>query len=385
MNIKTTPQDLSLYTADNIDQLQWPETDEGTYAKKYFTPLIKHGVDQYVKNINATLSILKLRESIFPLLIVDNVYENSYVCSPYGHYILLGLESLHLLDNRFLRASAASSLKGLGKILKQGNINNIVYIDHWLFSTDLHLKEMGNADLQCIVQFLTEKYPRHALALRSINSKNNPELKEHLKQNQFSLLLSRQVYLTDATDDSIFNTRILKSDLKLLRECDYELVDNDQLDEKEHERILELYNLLTIQQHSTLNPQLNLRFIRLLLEEKILQVKALKKNGVIEGIVGYLERDQTLLCPFIGYDKSHPDKTRLYRLLSTTLLLEAKKRKCLMHQSAGASFYKTVRRAVGYPEYLGVYTRHLPFKQKCVWGLLQGMTNLAAPRFMKKY
>ena len=158
-----------------------------------------------------------------------------------------------------------------------------------------------------------------------------------------------------------------------------------QLNAEEHERILYLYNLLSIEQHSRLNPQLNLSFIRLLIEEKILQIKALKKEGMIEGIVGYLVQGKTLFCPFIGFDKAHPDKSKLYRLLSTTLLMEARKNKFLMHQSAGASFYKTVRRATGYQEYLGVYTRHLPFKQKFAWGVLQGMMNLAAAPLMKKY
>ena len=385
MNIDSSTDQLCLYTADTIDQLVWPETDEGMFAKKYFTPLVSHGVDHYIKNIKASLSILKVNDRVFPILVVDNEYENSYVCSPYGHYIQLGLESLHLVDNRFLKAGAEKSLKSIGKILKRGRINNIVYINHWLFSTDLHSKGIEVQKLQAMTAFLTQKFPTHAIAFRSINNKNNPDLKKSLKQEKFSLLLSRQVYLTDTKDDSIFNTRILKSDLKLLRESEYEWVDNDALDAKEHERILELYNLLSIEQHSALNPQLNLRFIQLLVEERLLQIKALKKNGVIEGIVGYLEREQTLFCPFIGFDKSHPDKSRLYRLLSTALLLEARKKQCLMHQSAGASFYKTVRRAVGYLEYLGVYTRHLPFKQRCAWSLLQGLTSLAAAKFMKKY
>jgi hypothetical protein len=378
-------QELALYTAETIDQLEWPETEEGLHAKKYFVPLVKDGINHYVKNIRGSLVILKYKENAIPLLLVEDEFENSYVCSPYGHYILLGLEYLHLMNNRLLRAGAANSLKGIGKILKQGKINNILYINHWMFATDLHSREIGEEDLRKIVNFLSENYPRHAIAVRSINSKNNPELKQHLGNIRFSFLLSRQIYLTDTNDEAIFQTRILKSDLKLLRECDYEIVGNDDLQEHEHERILQLYNLLSIEQHSALNPQLNLNFVRLLIEDKLLQIKALKKNGVIEGIVGYLERSQTLFCPFIGFDKAHPDKSKLYRLLSTLLLLEARKKKCLMHQSAGASFYKTVRRAVSYQEYLAVYTRHLPFKQKVAWGLLQGMINLTAAPLMKKY
>jgi hypothetical protein len=385
MNTRTAEQEIHLYTADTLDQLEWPDTEEGLYAKQYFTPLVKEGISQYVENINASLAILKIQHQVYPILIVNNEYTNSYVCSPYGHYISLALESLHLLENNFLRIGAKASLKSMGKLLKLGKINNILYINHWLFSTDLHSHNIEECTLQTIIKFLTKKFPQHAIAFRSINSKNHPEFKEYLKKSRFSLLLSRHVYLTDTSDDSIFSTRILKSDLKLLRESDFEIIENEQLQQNEYQRALELYNLLSIEHHSKLNPQLSLRFIRYLIEEKLLRIKALKKNGTIEGIIGYVERGQTLFCPFIGYDKQHPDKTKLYRLLTTSLLLEARKKKCLMHQSAGASFYKTIRRAVGYQEYLGVYTRHLPYNQKFAWGLLRNVMNLAAAPMMKKY
>jgi hypothetical protein len=385
MHLKAPVKTICLYTAEDIDQLDWPETAEGLYAKKYFTPLIKNGIQNYVENINASLCILQIKDRVLPLLIVDNEYENSYVCSPYGHYVLLGLESLHLFNNRIIRKSAEASLKGIGRILKQGSINNIIYINHWLFSTDLHAKKIDPDEIKQIVNFLKEKFPKHAIAFRSINGKNNPELKEHLKKNHFSLLFSRHVYLTETSDESIFKTRILKSDLKLFRESDFQILENHELTSQDFARILELYHLLSIEQHSALNPRLNLCFISFLIEENILQVKALKKNGIIEGAVGYVEKDQILFCPFIAYDKKHPDKTKLYRLLSTIPLIEAKKKGFLFHQSAGASFYKTLRRAIGYQEYLAVYTRHLSYKQKIAWGLLQGIMNIAAGSLMKKY
>ena len=92
-----------------------------------------------------------------------------------------------------------------------------------------------------------------------------------------------------------------------------------------------------------------------------------------------------MYCPFFGYDKNEPDHTVIYRLLNTALLLAAKEKQLIFHQSAGASFYKKIRRAEGCLESMAIYTEHLPQKQRLSWKILKFFINGIAPRFMEKY
>jgi hypothetical protein len=122
-----------------------------------------------------------------------------------------------------------------------------------------------------------------------------------------------------------------------------------------------------------------------MIEQNLLQVKVLKKNDVIDGVVGYFSRNNVLTSPFFGYNQSKSQHSDLYRLLSTILLLEAKEKGMILHQGAGASFYKKLRRAESYIEYMAVYMDHLPLKRRIPWHLVKQMMNRFAIPFMKKY
>lgn len=376
---------IGIYDASNIDKLPWPISEEGRFARRYFTPLVKDGIKHYIDNINAEIRLLVVSEHVIPILVVNNDYSNAYVCSPHAHYVSLALDSLHVIKNSWVRRGVQSLLKGFGKLLLKGEINQIVYVNHWLLSTDLYPQNLTPEDIGAITSFLKKEFPRCAIAMRSINQKTNQTLHKQLKKCGFNFIASRQVYLTDTGDKSLFSTRIIKSDLRLWKDNDYEVIDDKQLTSNDFTRILKLYNIVSLEHHSHLNPQLNARYIKIMIEQGFLKVKALKLNGNIDGVVGYFEKNNQFMCPFFGYDKSHPDKNRLYRLLSTLLLLEASKKASIFHQSAGASFYKKIRRAVGHQEYMAIYTSHLPPKQRFTWGFLRSIMNSAGTIFMRKY
>lgn len=380
-----TQVSAKLYDRNDIDRLVWPNTDAGQFAKRYLLPLIKNGPNRFIDNINAEMQVLQIDNHVLPILIVDDHYENSYVCSPYGHYVSLALDKLYIFKKPLIRKAAEVTLKILGKMLRKGRINKIVYVNHWLLSTDLHPQNLSKKQVEKITGHLQEKFPDSAIAFRSINAKISPHLKKEIRKCGFKLIVSRQIYLTDTSEKSLFNTRIIKSDLKLWRESGYEVVDGMQLNEEEKQRILQLYNLHSIVHHSSLNPQFNDQFLNMMLDQNLLHIKALKRDGIIEGVVGYQIKNGVFFCPFFGYDKTREDQTRLYRLLSTMLLLEATKEGKLFHQSAGGSFYKKIRRAMSYTEYLGVYTKHLPIKQRMAWGLVRTIMNIIAVPLMKNY
>lgn len=376
--------DIKMYDATSLAMIDWPKTPEAALVRQYFTPILEKGTSHYFTNIDADIRLLKCDDKVIPILIVHNDYSNSYVCSPYDHYISLGLESIEKLKNPLPKKLASLGLKTLGKILKAGEVNKIIYVNHWLLSTDLYPKNISYSDISAITRFLKTQFPSYAIAFRSINEGTAKELKKHLSHANYKFIAMRQIFLTNTSDEALFKTRIIKSDLRMWKDKDFEVVEHHQLTPKDYPRIHELYNIVALEHHSEHNPKLSLEFISLMIENGLLKVKALKKDGIIYGITGYIIRDGLFFCPFFGYDKNHPDKNKIYRLLSTMLLLEASKDGHCFHQSAGASFYKTIRRATSYIEYLAINTDNLSKRQRLAWKLLRTIMNSVGISFMRK-
>lgn len=377
---------VELYDAKNIDNLVWPETDDGRYAKIFLVPLVKKGVAQFIDNIQADVCVLKIDHLVFPLIVVTENYANSWVCSPYAHYISYGKEAIDIIERAYYIAQLIKNFMSvLEKISKSSKMNSVVYVNNWMFSTDLYSYELNSEQIALITQFLTKSFPSHAIIMRSLNQITTPNLMNSLDQSGFHLIASRYIFVTDSKNDSIFKTRILKSDLKLWKETSYQIVDEDKLQKEEYDLLLELYKKLYIIQHSPLQPQFNSIFFKMLVEQQLLKFKVLKLDGVIKGVAGFYKRNNVMMCPIFGYEKNSQESNIIYRLLNTALLLEAQKEGLLFNQSAGAAFFKSIRRAEGSLEYMAIYTKHLPIHRKLFWSSLKFMINKVGSKYMQKY
>lgn len=373
---------INLFDSNNIDQLDWPKTEEGQFAKKFLTPLVKEGTASYFTNIETKMMVLQIEDFVLPITINDSVLDNSYVCSCYSYYIGYGIISANKIKNKFLQSSVKQVIKGLGKILKLGHIDKIVSVNNWLFSTN-HYPKLEKKQILSIRKFIQETFPGHAIVFRSINTLDENCPMNPLTEAGFKLIASRQIFLLNAKDAKIFEARLFKSDLKLLNKTDYQI--DDLKNPYEANRILSLYNALYVDKYSKLNPQPTEKFIELLITNQIFNFKTLKKNDQIHGVVGYYSAFGVMSSPFFGYDTSLPQERGLYRLLSTILTTVAKNKKQLFNQSSGASFYKSVRKATPTIEYSAVYTAHLPFKTRCTWQMLKLVVNHFGILWMKNY
>lgn len=383
-NVDLFEKQICLFDANTIDSLEWPENEDGTYAKSYLTSLIKNGISHYIENIHAKIFALKIDHFVFPIIVVEENYNNSWVCSPYAHYISFGKESLHIIDNPILSRSVKGILNGLGKLSQFGNLNSIVYVNNWLFSTDLYPAKITSMHISLITDFLKKRFPNLGIIFRSLNPIVNNDLMQSLKDEGYKFVASRQVYISDSLNEEMYKTRIIKSDLKLWREKTFEVIDCENLSSQDYNEALKLHNMLYTDK-SSLQPKYTKSFIQLLFDQKLLSFKILKINGLIKGVAGYLVRNKVMHSPLFGYDKNDPQHTLIYRVLSISLMLEAKKKGVIFHQSAGASFYKKIRRAESCLESIAIYTKHLPIKQKITWKALKFFINIAAPKYMKKY
>jgi hypothetical protein len=375
---------VQLFDLSNIDSLAWPENEDGRSAKAFLEPMIKQGTGHFVDNVQTQMHVLAINNLVLPLTVNEDNYSNSYVCSPYGHYILYGLEYVSGLRNILLRSSLSLMLKGMGRIFKLGKINKVVIVNNCIFSTDLY-PQITEDEILAITNFLQERFPQHSILFRSIQKYTGNEIHDFLEKSQYDFIASRQVFFIRPENEAAFSSRAFKSDLKLMRESQYHEVPKEDIVNEEYARILELYTEVYKDKHSKLNPQFNNNFIKLMMNSNFPYLKAIGKDGHMDAIAGYICRNGVMVAPFLGYDTSVDKKEKLYRLTCTMLTLEAKKRDLVFNLSAGASFYKKIRKAEGILECIAVYHRHLPFYRRFPWIVLRLVANTIGISIIQNY
>lgn len=375
---------VKLYDSANIEALSWPETDEGSYAKKFLTPFIKNGPKHYVDNVDTQFMALTVGNLVLPLTVNDAQYENSFICSPFSHYISYAFNILDKFKYKVARNFVKIFLQGLSKIMKRGELNKVVIVNNWLFTTCPHLT-LEAPQMAAITDFLKQRFPHHAILFRSVNKHTWGESFDSLKKQGYDLIASRYVWITNANENEVFRTRIFKSDLKLLKNCKFQVLEPHEIHDEDIAKIHELYSALYIKKYSQINPQYNRNFFKLALDNQILHIKGIKQKDVLEGVIGYSFRNGVMISSLFGYNPQDEENKGVYRVLSTLLMLEAQKNGGRYNQSAGGSFYKKIRRAEGHMEYTAVYSKHLPNLRKIPWQILKVTLNSIGARFMKTY
>lgn len=375
---------LSLYGVNEIDNCPWPQNAEGEYGKRFLTPLIKKGLSTFVENVQADLRVLICDQFVLPLTINHFEYENSYVCSPHNYYISYAREALKPVVPKKVYRVLNSLLWMASKVLKRYQVDKVVSVNNWLCSTNLY-PALNKEQLASIGQFLQKEFPSHAIVFRSIDANMSPTCYKALKELGFDYIANRQIYFIEPHKSDLMEMRLFKSDLKLLQNCEYEIIEGEELLKEDLSRLIMLYRSLYIDKYSDLNPQFNEDFLRLAIDQKLLTFKALKKNGCVDGVVGYMKSHGKMFCPFFGYDLTKPKEASLYRLLSTLLMKQAHSEELCFHLSSGASTFKTIRKAKSSLEQMAVYHRHLPFKRQIPWRILEKLCNSIGITFMKRY
>jgi hypothetical protein len=380
---------IDLFNRDNIHHLQWPDTEAGHYAKQYLLPLIEHSPAAFIGNAVTELYVLLIDGQVIPLTVNCKEYDNSYVCSPYTHYVTYAKQELILLQNRSLEWALANLLNGVGVGLKLGRLNQSVHINNWLLSTNLCV-ELTPVQVQAIVHFLLKKFPSHSLAWRSLNRKTAKSLTNCLAGLGCRLVPSRQIYLlpTDQKEGLPSKARwLVKRDFNLIEKNNYSIVGPDELDNTDAPRLVELYNALYLDKYSYCNPWFNEQFLGLALQERLLEIYALRHNetGSIDAVLGYYFREGVMTTPIFGYDTKLPQSIGLYRMLSAALIRLALHHGHLLHESSGAAQFKRNRGASSTIEYTAVYDRHLPAYRRWGWSLLETVLNRIGVPMMKKY
>ncbi|WP_010277447.1 GNAT family N-acetyltransferase [Paenibacillus senegalensis] len=391
MTTKSSPSSAAdssvhLYGPENIHQLDWPAHEDGQYARLLLLPWMKNGAAHYIDNVETLLYVIQSGHTLLPVTVNEQQYTNSYVCSPYTHYIAYAAEELRELKSPLLEAMLRPFLKLMGAAAVRSQINRAVCINNWLLSTNLYPR-LEPSQISSMTAEMLKRFPDHAILFRSINPRCYPDIYKALLDNGYRMIGSRQVYLFQGNGSNELSSKarwLIKRDEKLVEKQGYEVIRRDRLGPQDAARICELYRMLYLEKYSLHNPVFNERFFELMLETGGLELIALRKAGRIDAVLGYYVRNGIMTTPVFGYDTKLPQEAGLYRMLSAILIREAETRKLWLNQSSGAAEFKRNRGAVGEIEYTAVYDRHLPVSRRSVWAMLEAIINRAGVPLMQK-
>jgi hypothetical protein len=378
---------VNLFDINNIDDLPWTNSETAILVKNYWLPLMKNGSSFFINNVNSKLLALTIDDLILPVTVNNQELDNSYVCSPYCHYISYSKEELYTLKNPWLEKFLKFLLDFMGIFLKLGKINQVVIVNNWLLSTNLY-PNLSTTQIEAITIYLKNLFPDHAIIFRSINTFVNDNLFNSFRDNNYQMIPSRQIYLCNPQGRSPMKSKMrwrLKQDFNLIEKQGYEIINSEQISPTEVKRLVELYNSLYLEKYSYNNPQFNEKFLELAIKNKTLQIQALRKKEKIDGVIGFYEINGVMTTPILGYDTSLPQQVGLYRMLTAQLIIESKKRGLILHQSSGASSFKILRGLIANIEYSAVFIKHLSFFRQLIWHLLKLLINQIAVPLMKKY
>lgn len=376
---------VKMYDEFTIDEIDWESKKDGRLIKQYFEPLMKKGISKFIENVKADLYLVEIDNFILPVSVNDTEFTNSYVASPFTHYIIYAKEELWELHNKPLERLLGAIIDILGFILQKSNINKVVVVNNWFLSTNLLEPSLSFDQLQRLTLFLTEKFKQHTILFRSINNSLHKNISEFLEEIGYQNVMSRSIYLFNQNQTkqlSAKQKKLLKQDEKLIINKDYQV---KQVAEMDIEQIQKLYNSLYIQKYSANNPQFTLDFYRNIYLNPFFRFKLICKNDIIIGAVGMMMRDNVLTTPILGYDTTRAKSDGLYRVLSYLITQEIRYHHYIGHRSAGAGEFKRKRGSIQEIEYTFFYQKHLSVTKKWSWGIIKLiMDKIVEPLAKKK-
>ncbi|MBI5966015.1 MAG: GNAT family N-acetyltransferase [Chloroflexi bacterium] len=373
---------VELFARENIHALAFPQTEDGDYARRYLLPIILDGAQKYIKNVyNTQLILVKVDDVIIPITISDYHPDNTYTVSPYSHYVSYGgFEEVKHLNNPPVEALIKFIMNPVAWYFRYAELDKVVFVNNYLLSTNLY-PSVNSEQLSAVSEALIRRFPERVIVFRSVDRKKNPHIYQALEECGYDMVLSRQVWYMEP--EEAVRTRQYKEDVRVLRKHGYEVVNGKDLNDVELARALHLYNLLYLEKYSYYNPQFTLEFMKLARDEGILHLRALKRDGKINAVMGFFIRNDVMTQPLFGYDTSLPQEEGLYRLLTLITLQEGLERKLLVHASGGVGKFKKVRGGKSVTEYNAVFTKHLPLWRRRPWKLIKLFSKYAIPYFQK--
>jgi len=367
---------VTLYDANTLDEIVWPEDADAQRLRRYLVPMVKEGPQHFIDNADVDMLALKVDDQVLPVVLGREKPGNTCVCSPYSHYIAYAGDELGKLRGGVLGKALRGGLSLMGGIARRCRIDRVVYVNNWLWITNPVVR-LSVAQVAAVTDRLRSTYPDRAIVFRNVDRPTRPGLRDALLACGYGLPASRKIYLFDGTSPASAKHHDIDNDLRLLRKTPYELIGGEHVTEGDVPRLAELYRLLYLEKYNPLNPQFNERFFRLLVLGGVAELTALRRDGRIDAFAMVCQKEGVLTPPAIGYDTGLPRRLGLYRMAVMTLIRDALTRGAVLNLSAGVGRFKMLRGAVPTVECDAVYDRHLDPHRRLPWMLLRAAFNRA--------
>lgn len=355
--------------------------DAPTDAKlrAWFVPVLTHGTRWCAPNLDTTCAFLRVGDLELPLTVNDGQWENSWVCSPFTHYISYAQQEISHACPAMLAWPVNLLLRGLGRWLRAAEFNRVVMVNNWLMSTN-PWPEWNGGGLLAAVCALRRKWPHHALVFRSLNERADGPLLEALRAVGARLIPSRQIWWFAADAPAVKGARALKKDRALLQRNDLERVDHASLKTDDFPALTALYHELYLGKYSQHNPAYTVEWLRHLWQHDLLRFTALRERrqdgvGDIIGVEACGILHDTMVSPVVGYALSQAQEFGLYRRLAAVPVLAAQQQNVPLNLSAGVGHFKAMRGGEPVMEYLAVMDAHLPLQRRLPWSFVEALSR----------
>lgn len=373
-----------LYDESNIDQYEWPQTDDGRKGRDYLVPLIKRGVGPYLQNVSTQLLLVVCEDVFLPFTVNEKEYENSYIAS---NYYALQYYKEHLSKNHPLLLRLQKPFLSIGgAALKLAKVNKMIFLNNWLMTNSLAPK-ITTGQLGSIVDFLTKRYSSHTLIFRNVDKCLKEDLLDSMHKNQFHLLKTRDIFLYDPEEKSSYSYNMRKTfrkDLRLMEKHNLRLIPSEQVLESHYPRILELYEMLYVEKYTKYSPRYTVEYIKHTHQNKIVDYVLLEHEGVIEGYFSYFTFNHSMMNCLFGYNVASPISHDLYKLLTRLVLEESEKLGLILNDGSGGDAAKIRRGLKPSSEYMGLYSHHLPMPRRLLWNSVAYFYKIINGKYERK-
>ena len=355
------------------------------YAELMYQVFQDNKPSKLIKKLNTKFDFYKIENEFIITTVTDGVKPNSYVASPYALLIDYSEDELVKIESKLQRGFSYLLIKTFASFLRYTEIDKAQTLNNYMLSTNFFSKKWESLDVTSLEEKAIERYPEHALIIRSVNKTQNPKLFKHLSQNDWMPIVSRQVYVFDDKERWQKHRNTI-NDKKLLTDKRFEFCKVLVDDVKAFERAEELYGFLYLEKYSEHNIRFTAKYLKLLVEEKLLNLSLLRDKVTMEyvGVVGMTEEAKVITVPIVGYDMRYGQEEALYRRLMIFATSYTMERDCLLNLSSGAPQFKTLRGARAELEYMFVKVKHLSFRRRMGWYLIAFLSKYFYAPLLKR-
>ncbi|MFI3255749.1 MAG: hypothetical protein R3Y63_15705 [Eubacteriales bacterium] len=308
--------------------------------------LLTENTENLVSNAQGQSYVLVMDKKYYiPVFVGESAPKNTYLVSLFSHYILYAKEELGELNNKTMECFGNIALSLVGFLLKPCRIDDVVYVNQLLVSTNLYPDFPFHEEVN---HFLAKKFPKKVICWNSINEKTTPTLYQEMKRTEMLFLPSRSVFYYTEFPNKL--SRDLKRDIAFRSKSNL-LIKKLETNNFDGDRVKQLYDMLYLDKYSKFNPNYTKSYFESTLSTGFIEYYGLFDGEEMVGVVGFFTVENTSATPVVGVDSSRSIKEGIYRLLVLKAYDEARNNDRIFHCSAGAGSFKRNRQAKNVFEY----------------------------------